>query len=357
MGRRTRTAGRWVGAGLVAPLAAVLVATGVPASAAPSIGHGATVGADRGRRARPAPDRGRDAGAGGGRAAHDAEPLPRLGRRTAGHEPRPAQARRGDLDRGDTAGHRAAQPARHRAVRAVDAGRPGRHRARRAARRLDRHRAGVGGRQQGGPGPGEHRRAAGDPAGGAHLDRPGDRQQRRPDRGGGGHPRRGDRQPEQPGRGHPCAVGRRRAPDDLDTGVHAHRARGDHPPHGGHERLLGRRVRGDRPGDLHLPRPHAGLGRHRLQRARRPVRHGVRGPRRGPGPLGDRRARRRVQPRDLRHRDDGRLHLGRPAGRHHRGDRAARGVQAGRALPRPERHGHADQRRGRHVALPGRAAR
>ena len=238
----------------------------------------------------------------------------RLDERRPGLQPRPAQARRGELDRVDPRPHRAAQPPDQRRVRALDAGRPRRHRARRRPGEGREQRAGVGRRQPRGPGPGRRRRRPGHRPDGADLDRPGDEHQRHLGAGGLGEPRPAEA-------GHPGPVGRGREADDLAAAVHADGAGGDDPPHGRDQRLLRGRLGGDRARHLRLPREDPGLGRHRLQRAGRPLRHGVRGAQGRAGALGDRGPRRRLQPRDLRHRDDGRLHLGRPARRADRVDR------------------------------------
>ena len=133
--------------------------------------------------------------------------------------------------------------------------------------------------------------------------------------------------------------------------VHGHDAGGDDPPHRRVERLHPRAVRGDRARHLRLPLGEERLGRHRLQRPRRQVRDDLRGPGGRHGPPRGRRARRRVQPGDLRHRDDGhpdrhpadarRAHLGGAPGR----------LEARRYLPRPRPADHADVRRRRDLEV------
>ena len=121
---------------------------------------------------------------------------------------------------------------------------------------------------------------------------------------------RGDRQGQAELRGH--------APD------------GARPSHGRDEHVHAAPGPCGRARDPALPRQGQRLERHRLQRARRPLRHGLRGsrgrhrPQRGRGP------RARVQHRLVRHRGDGRLP--------HRGAAGRRGRRAradARLAPRP----------------------
>ena len=82
---------------------------------------------------------------------------------------------------------------------------------------------------------------------------------------------------------------------------------------------------GDRPVDLRVPHPHAGLVRHRLQRAGRQVRPGLRGPRRRHHQGRRGLAHRRLQPRHLGRGDDRRL-------RDRAADRRSRSRTIGRLL-------------------------
>ena len=84
-------------------------------------------------------------------------------------------------------------------------------------------------------------------------------------------------------------------------------------PHGLAERLHAGGGAADRAGDLPLPPQLQRLERHRLQRARRQVRHDLRGPRRRPRPGRDRRPRAGLQLADGRRREHRRLHA--PSGR------------------------------------------
>ena len=68
----------------------------------------------------------------------------------------------------------------------------------------------------------------------------------------------------------------------YDNGIRAARR----PPHRGQQRLHTPGFGRHRPVDLRVPHPHAGLVRHRLQRAGRQVRPGLRGPRRRHGQTG-----------------------------------------------------------------------
>ena len=68
-----------------------------------------------------------------------------------------------------------------------------------------------------------------------------------------------------------------------------HRAGGCHPPHGERQRLHARRGPLDRSRHLPVPRLRQRLERHRLQRARRPLRDALRGPRRRSQATGGRR--------------------------------------------------------------------
>src|SRR4051794_32330858 len=95
-------------------------------------------------------------------------------------------------------------------------------------------------------------------------------------------------------------MGRRRVDPHLGSSVRRHAQGRDDPPHGRPQHLFGRRGPGDDAVDLRVPHGHTRLGRHRLQRDRRPLRPDVRGPLRGPGVHGDRGARRRLQQLHLR---------------------------------------------------------
>ena len=76
-------------------------------------------------------------------------------------------------------------------------------------------------------------------------------------------------------------------------------AGGHRAPHRGKQRLRPAGLRGDRAIDLRVPHPNPWLVRHRLQRACRQVRAGVRGPGRRDGPAGRGRPHRRVQQEHL----------------------------------------------------------
>ena len=124
-------------------------------------------------------------------------------------------------------------------------------------------------------------------------------------------------------------VGRSVARDHGDGGLAADRAapvvegrRGDppegaalregrslcgRPPHGRLERLLARRLGGDRQGDRAVPRARQRLERHRLQLPGRQVRPDLRGPLRRGRSQRDRRARRGLQHRFGRDRRDRQL--------------------------------------------------
>ena len=116
--------------------------------------------------------------------------------------------------------------------------------------------------------------------------------------------------------------------------VRRHAADGLRPPHGGHQRLHAAPGACDRAGDRALPREGERLERHRLQRARRPLRHRLRGTGGRGRPERRRRPRQGVQHRVVRHRRDGRLPHGRPAGCRRR--RAREDARLA-ARPRPRR--------------------
>ena len=273
-----------------------------------------------------------------------------LGARQARSES-PTASRRRDLGRTGAGLGVPALDRRRRAVGHLDESRPRGQRARGRApdrrTRARRHRPDLGGRPHRGGGPRDARRAAGDRPGAGRADRPGRGQQRPGDRVDGLGARAG-----RPEVRHAGPVGRRRVEDDVAAADDAGGARGDHPPHQRVQRLLARRLPGHRPRDLRVPLGEPGLGRHRLQRPRRQVRDDLRGARGRARPQRHRRARGRVQPRDLRHRDDGQLpgHAGDPRrdGVHGGAGR----VEARRALPRPAPAGAAHVERRGHLALP-----
>ena len=133
----------------------------------------------------------------------------------------------------------------------------------------------------------------------------------------------------------PRAVGRRRVDAVRGAAVRQRGARRHRPPHRGKQRLRAAGFGRDRPVDLRVPHPHAGLVRHRLQRDGRQVRPGLRGPGRRHGQAGRGLPHRRVQPQHLGRGDDRQLRRGAadpdPAAHH----RPAAGLAAGHRPRRP----------------------
>ena len=131
----------------------------------------------------------------------------------------------------------------------------------------------------------------------------------------------------------------------MRCGEHRVRRRGARrrrAPHRGQQRLRAGGFRGDRPVDLRVPHPHAGLVRHRLQRAGRQVRPGVRGPGRRHRPAGRGFPHRRVQPQHLGCGDARRLRR-RAADTDPTAHRRTAARLAARAGPRrPKGHSRAD---------------
>ena len=76
---------------------------------------------------------------------------------------------------------------------------------------------------------------------------------------------------------HPRTVGRRRIDEVPADGVRRRGSRRHRAPHRGQQRLLAAGLGGHRQIHLRVPHPHLGLVRHRLQRAGRQVRPGLRG--------------------------------------------------------------------------------
>ena len=137
---------------------------------------------------------------------------------------------------------------------------------------------------------------------------------------------------------------------------------GARPPHRGNEHVHAAPGARRRSCDPALPRQGERLERHRLQRARRPLRHRLRGPCGRPRPERRRRARPRVQHGLVRNRRDGRLPDRRPACR--RGRRARQDARVA-TRPRTRRPALDVQRRllgqravqARHPRLPSRDLR
>ena len=140
----------------------------------------------------------------------------------------------------------------------------------------------------------------------------------------------------------PRTVGRRRIDAVRRAAVRRRGARRHRPPHRGQQRLRAAGFGRDRQVDLRVPHPHAGLVRHRLQRAGRQVRAGLRGPGRRHGQAGRGRPHRRVQPEHLGRGDDRQLRRRAadpdPAAHH----RPAAGLAAGPGPRRPQGHRRAD---------------
>ncbi|CCW11930.1 hypothetical protein EBESD8_24740 [Rhodococcus aetherivorans] len=139
---------------------------------------------------------------------------------------------------------------------------------------------------------------------------------------------------------HPSPVGRRRVHPLPGRHLRRRARRRHRAPHRRQQRLLQGRIGGDRAGHLRLPRPDPGLVRRRLQRARRPLRPDLRGPRRRPGQARAGRARRRLQREHRRHRDDGRLLQRRTAEGHGRrgGPLPRLAARQGRSRPQGRDH-------------------
>ena len=108
-----------------------------------------------------------------------------------------------------------------------------------------------------------------------------------------------------------AALGRRRGDRPARPRFAPVPAARGRPPHRRHELLHARAGGGDRARDRGLPRAGKRLERHRLQLPRRPLRDGLRGPRRRGRPERDRRARAGIQLRHGRRRADRQLHRGR----------------------------------------------
>ncbi len=147
--------------------------------------------------------------------------------------------------------------------------------------------------------------------------------------GGGGCGARAPRRQAAPGAAElrdPRGVGSERGADGLHPARDArHRqgeGRGD-PPHGQHQHLHGAAGSGPRARDLPLPPRRERLERHRLQRARRPLRQPLRGPRRRVAASGHRRPGRGDQLPDDGHRVDRRQPAGRGRLGRAQGDRQA----------------------------------
>ena len=98
---------------------------------------------------------------------------------------------------------------------------------------------------------------------------------------------------------HPRPMGCRRLDAVPEHRVRRRCARRRRAPHRGQQRLRAAGFGGDRPIDLRLSHPHAGLVRHRLQRVGRQVRSGFRGPGRRHDQTGRGRPHRRLQQEHL----------------------------------------------------------
>ena len=127
-----------------------------------------------------------------------------------------------------------------------------------------------------------------------------------------------------------CGVAGGRGDRQGQAELRGHAPDGARPSHGRDEHVHAAPGSGGRARDPALPRQGQRLERHRLQRARRPLRHGLRGSRGRHRPQRRRGPRARVQHRLVRHRGDGRLPHRRPADR--RGRRARADA---RLAPRP----------------------
>ena len=93
-------------------------------------------------------------------------------------------------------------------------------------------------------------------------------------------PRRSRRSRGSSARANGAPTGRGRLRARRDRPSYGEVRAGGHPPHRQRQRLHGGRGSGDRARDLPLPRQRQRLERHRLPRARRPLRPPLRGPRR-----------------------------------------------------------------------------